>query len=110
MYVRGDTLEIDSRAIDNRQINHPGHPVSQNWLNQIIPVYEVEMGLKQIKILYNAILLLIGEGIYILRGVDEHVVRSHDNPTYASLSVNGVFFLNRSNGNLIHCVKAMDTR
>jgi hypothetical protein len=37
----------------------------------------------------------IGESIYILYGKDDNVVRSHDNPNYCTLTVNGVYFLNR---------------
>ena len=37
----------------------------------------------------------IGESIYILTGLDDTVVRSHDNPNYCSLSVNGLYFVNR---------------
>ena len=33
---------------------------------------------------------------YILKGIDDSVVRSSDNPSYCGLSVNGVVFLNRS--------------
>jgi hypothetical protein len=39
----------------------------------------------------------IGEDIYILRGKDEEVIRSKDNPNYCALTVNGVYFLNRGN-------------
>jgi hypothetical protein len=37
----------------------------------------------------------IGEEIYILNGKNENVVRSMSDPSYCSLSVNGVHFLNR---------------
>ena len=37
----------------------------------------------------------IGENIHILYGKDEEVIRSQDNPTYCTLSVNGIYFLNR---------------
>ena len=37
----------------------------------------------------------IGEQIYILRGKDEKVMRTKSNPSYCSLSVNGIYFLNR---------------
>jgi len=39
----------------------------------------------------------VGEEIFILKGKNEEVVRSKDNPNYCGLSVNGVCFLNRSN-------------
>ena len=37
----------------------------------------------------------IGENIYIIIGKDSTVVRSHDNPTYCGLSINGIYFNNR---------------
>lgn len=37
----------------------------------------------------------IGEEIYILKGKNDKVMRSRSNPNYCSLSVNGVYFLNR---------------
>nr|DAH11810.1 MAG TPA: hypothetical protein [Caudoviricetes sp.] len=43
---------------------------------------------------YNTI--RIGEEIYILRGLDKTAMRSKDDPNSCSLSVNGVYFLNRS--------------
>ena len=37
----------------------------------------------------------IGEEIYILKGKDDKVMRSKSNPSYCTLSVNGIYFLNR---------------
>jgi hypothetical protein len=37
----------------------------------------------------------IGEEIYILKGKNEQVMRSKSNPSYCSLSINGIYFLNR---------------
>jgi len=39
----------------------------------------------------------ISEDIYVLKGEDEDVVRTKDNPSYCGLSVNGIYFTNRSN-------------
>ena len=33
---------------------------------------------------------------YHFQGIDKQVIRSHDNPNYCGLSVNGVYFLNRA--------------
>ena len=33
---------------------------------------------------------------YIINGKDENVIRSKDNPNYASLTVNGIYFTNRT--------------
>jgi hypothetical protein len=43
---------------------------------------------------YNTI--RIGHDIFILRGEDKTAIRSKDNPNFCTLSVNGVYFLNRS--------------
>jgi hypothetical protein len=37
----------------------------------------------------------IGDSIFILFGKDTEVMRTHDNPNYCSLSVNGLYFTNR---------------
>ena len=37
----------------------------------------------------------IGESVYILKGIDNEVIRSNSNPSYCGLSVNGVYFVNR---------------
>ena len=73
----------------------PGKP--HNDRGNLIPVYEVEWKETDSNFImqrYNTV--RIGEEYYILRGIDETVVRSHDNPSYCGLSVNGVYFLNRS--------------
>ena len=38
----------------------------------------------------------IADDIYILNGKDENVIRSHDNPNYCSLTLNGLYFTNRN--------------
>ena len=38
----------------------------------------------------------IGDDIYIIYGKDDTVIRSQTNPKYCSLSINGVYFLNRN--------------
>lgn len=75
----------------------PGYPDQTNIHNyNLIPVYEVEWldtDKKFVMQRYKSI--RIGESIYILYGKDEEVIRSQDNPTYCTLSVNGLYFLNR---------------
>lgn len=75
----------------------PGYPDQSNIHNyNLIPVYEVEWldtDKKFIMQRYKSI--RIGENIHILYGKDEEVIRSQDNPTYCTLSVNGLYFLNR---------------
>lgn len=65
---------------------------------EIIPVYEVEwIEVDKDFVMQRYQTIRIGENIYILKGLDESVVRSSDNPSYCGLSVSGVVFLNRSN-------------
>lgn len=76
----------------------PDFPES-NWLrydNQLIPVYEVEwvetdkdFNLQRYKT------VRIGQEIYILYGRDDTAIRSKDDPSFCTLSVNGVYFNNR---------------
>lgn len=77
----------------------PGHPDSL-WSSsrmRLIPVFETEWLETDSKfIMHRYSTVRIGGGIYILRGLDEHSFRTKDNPSYTCLSVNGVFFLNRS--------------
>jgi hypothetical protein len=77
----------------------PGYPDNEygGRRHQLIPVYDVEwletdkdFVMKR----YNTI--RIGEDIFIIRGEDKTAIRSKDNPNFCTLSVNGVYFLNRS--------------
>lgn len=76
----------------------PGYP-EQHWYrfdNSVIPVYEVEWietDNKFIEQRYSTV--RIGEEIYILRGLDDKVIRTQDYPEKATLSVNGIWFNNR---------------
>lgn len=77
----------------------PGYPDNEYGSRQhrLIPVYDVEwleVDDDNVMQRYNSI--RIGEDIYILRGIDKTVIRSQDNPNICGLSVNGVYFLNRS--------------
>lgn len=77
----------------------PGYPDNEysGRRQQLIPVYDVEwletdsdFVMKR----YNTI--RIGDDIFIIRGEDKTAIRSKDNPSFCTLSVNGVYFLNRS--------------
>ena len=76
----------------------PGYPTGPyNTYNyKLIPVYEVEW-IKTDKdhVMQRYKTVRIGESIYILYGKDDNVIRSHDNPSYCSLTVNGIYFTNR---------------
>lgn len=82
---------------DEEQDLVPGYPSDDSHRYNLIPVYDVEWLETDDNFImqrYNTI--RIGDEFYILRGKDENVIRSHDNPNICSLSVNGVYFLNRA--------------
>ena len=92
-----DTSVVTDETIDNSSI--PGYPENEYGSRtfQLIPVYEVEwVETDDDFIMQRYSTIRIGEEIYILRGLDKTVIRSQDNPNYCGLSVNGVYFLNRS--------------
>ena len=92
-----ETISINAREMAEQVL--PGYP--DNFLShrlEMIPVYEVEwIEVDKDYVMQRYQTIRIGEEIYILKGIDESVVRSADNPSYCGLSVNGVVFLNRSN-------------
>lgn len=74
-----------------------GVPSTNKYLSsELIPIYEVEwIETDSNFVMQRYETVRIGEDIYILKGKNENVIRSKDNPTYCGLSVNGVRFLNR---------------
>ena len=77
--------------------NMPGHPIDEQGVQKLIPVYEVEwLETDKNFVMQRYSSVRIGGDIYIINGKDEHVIRSKDNPNYASLTVNGVYFTNRT--------------
>lgn len=89
----------------------PGHPDNRNSSTRmrLIPVYEVEwLETDSNFIMQRYSAVRIGEGMYILRGKDEHALRTKDNPSYTCLSINGVYFLNRSNEPFSLMLSCMD--
>ena len=87
-----------ANSIQPMYTNMPGHPIDENGLQKLIPVYEVEwLETDKNFVMQRYSSIRIGGDIYIINGKDEHVIRSKDNPNYASLSVNGVYFTNRTN-------------
>lgn len=75
----------------------PGYPdTTHGTAHELIPVYEVEwLETDKNFIMQRYKNIRIGEQIYIIRGKDDKVIRSKSNPSYCSLSVNGIYFLNR---------------
>lgn len=91
----------------------PGWPSNQPGNSyDYIPVYEVEwLENDSDMVMQRYETIRIGEDIYILRGKNESVPRSKDNPSYCTLSVNGIYFLNRGNrpySMVLACVSLQD--
>ena len=80
-----------------REIVVPGYPsVSNGKFHDLIPVYEVEwIDTDDNFVMQRYQTSRIGESVYILKGIDNEVIRSNSNPSYCGLSVNGVYFVNR---------------
>lgn len=98
-YVRmGETRGVP--VTDGLQAGYevtPGYPaVQNNAMTELIPVYEVEwIETDKDFVMQRYKTVRIGEEIYLLHGLDKEVIRSRSNPTQCSLSVNGIYFLNR---------------
>lgn len=95
-----DSLPANSCSNASATDTLPGHPATGNGSvrTRLVPIYEVEwLETDKDFVMQRYSAVRIGESIYILRGKDEHSIRTKDNPNYTCLSVNGVYFLNRSN-------------
>lgn len=102
IYVRGLSNSCGTPATDGIRAGEevtPGYPEKywNRYDNNIIPVYEVEwIETDKNFIMQRYSTIRIGDEIYILRGKDEEVVRTKDAPEKCTLSVNGIWFNNRS--------------
>lgn len=75
----------------------PGYPVNTTRDQELIPVYETEwLETDDEFVMQRYETIRIGEEIYIIKGKNDKVIRSVSNPNYCSLSINGVYFLNRN--------------
>ena len=94
----GPVVSIDEDEEDDEDVDLlPGYPDDDSYKYNYIPVYDVEWietDSNYTMQRYNCI--RIGEEFYILRGQDNNVIRCQDNPNYCTLTVNGVYFLNRA--------------
>lgn len=95
-YTGEITIDEDQEDSDEEEMI-PGYPENDTYKFNLIPVYDVEwLDTDKDFVMQRYNTIRIGEEYYILRGVDKNVVRSQDNPNFCGLSVNGVYFLNRS--------------
>lgn len=96
VYSPGTYSTINDHEEEDTIPGYPNDEYSQSRY-QLIPVYEVEwIETDENFVMQRYNTIRIGETIYILRGLDKNVIRSKDNPNFCTLSVNGVYFLNRS--------------
>ena len=95
-YTGEITIDEDQEDSDEEE-TVPGYPENDTHKFNLIPVYDVEwLDTDKDFVMQRYNTIRIGEEYYILRGIDKNVVRSQDNPNFCGLSVNGVYFLNRS--------------
>lgn len=102
IYVRGVANSLGVPATDGIRAGEevtPGYP-EQHWQrynSSLIPVYEVEwVETDKDFVMQRYSTIRIGDEIYILNGKDEQVIRTKDAPDKCGLTVNGVWFNNRS--------------
>ena len=96
--IYGDSCTVVAHEEDTEN-PLPGYPDNEYSARrfQLIPVYDVEwLETDDDFVMQRYNTIRIGQDIYILRGKDEKVIRSKDNPSYCTLTVNGVYFLNRN--------------
>lgn len=75
---------------------YPDHTISMR--QELVPVYEVEwIETDKDYVMQRYETVRIGSEIYILKGLNDKVIRSKMNPTQCGLSINGIYFLNRGN-------------
>lgn len=80
------------------QMGYPYDDKSESYnIYDLIPVYEVEWIQSDKNFVMNRYQTIrIGENIYILKGKAEDVIRTKSDPTSCTLSINGIYFTNRS--------------
>lgn len=97
-YMNADGTPQTKGLWGGEEVAIPGYPNYNGFRNnKLIPVYEVEWIETDRKfVMQRYKTTRIGDEIYILDGKDDSVVRSHDNPSYCSLTLNGLYFTNRN--------------
>lgn len=99
-YVRATHNGHRHDGVDATHDFEPGFPEyneGASWKEQLIPVYEVEwIETDKNFVMQRYETIRIGQEIYILKGKNDKVIRTQDDPSYCSLSLNGVYFTNRS--------------
>lgn len=89
-YGGGDAVGDGSTAI-------PGYPADDGLRFKLIPVYEVQWIETDDNFkMWRYETIRIGEDIYILTGRVEDAIRSISDPNKCTITVNGVYFMNRN--------------
>lgn len=75
----------------------PGYPQDVYYNYRLIDVYYVEwIETDKDFVMHRHSAVRIGPDIFIINPVDKDVIRTHDDPTKCTLSINGVFFVNEN--------------
>ena len=98
-YVRAvRTVGKSDGIVADTEVRTGGSEGKKEYYNmQLIPVYEVQWTETDSDyVMQRYSVVRIGDQVFIVNGKDEHVQRSISNPSYCALTVNGVFFDNRT--------------
>lgn len=97
-YLNSDGTPQTKGLWGGEEVTIPGYPEYKGQTNnRLIPIYEVEWLETDSKfVMQRYKSTRIGDDIYILEGKDDSVIRSHDNPNYCCLTLNGLYFTNRN--------------
>ena len=97
-YVNSDGTPQTKGLWGGEEVTIPGYPEHKGYYNnKLVPIYEVEWLETDSKfVMQRYKTTRIGDDIYILEGKDDSVIRSHDNPNYCGLTLNGLYFTNRN--------------
>ena len=96
-------MEGDGAGLDAGKGITPGYPADtyESFNFKLLPVFEVEWididkdGDDYVENRYEGV--RIGQSIYVLTGKSQNMIRTKDAPTRCTLSVNGVYLVNRDN-------------
>lgn len=96
-YVIATTGQLNTGLRADQEVI-PGYPTDYGFKHQLIDVYEVEwIDVDSDFVMHRHSATKIGADIYIIDEVDKDVIRSNDDPSKCTLSLNGVIYLNENN-------------
>lgn len=96
-YVIATTGQLNTGLRADQEVI-PGYPTDYGFKHQLIDVYEVEwIDVDSDFVMHRHSATKIGADIYIIDEIDKDVIRSNDDPSKCTLSLNGVIYLNENN-------------